>query len=244
MNSPHLSIATICFSTTVGGLELATLRRGAELRAHGHHVIAVLPESTGLIEQAVRLGLDVVTITPSMKYADPLAASRLRAVLMRFDVDVLLVARTRDLSTAMLAAGHDRAVVLYQQMQSGLNKRDWFHDRVYRRLDGCITITRRGREDLEHCTVIAPEKIVTLPYPVDADYFSPERIDRSDARRSFGLGDDAFVVGLVGGFNEQKGQRELIEAVALAAERNRSFAERVRVMLVGIREGDASEYVE
>jgi glycosyltransferase involved in cell wall biosynthesis len=239
----RLSIATICFSTTVGGLELATLRRGAELQARGHHVVAVLPEAEALREQALRMGLEVITITPSMQYADPFAASRLRRVLDRAAIDILLVARTRDLSTAMLAAGHDRAVVLYQQMQSGLDKRDWFHDRVYRRLDGCITITRRGKEELERNTVLAPEKVTTIPYPVDARYFSPQEIDRIGARRELGVDEDAFVVGIVGGFNPGKGQREFLEALEIAAERSGAFARRVGAILVGIRGGDADEYV-
>jgi D-inositol-3-phosphate glycosyltransferase len=238
-----LSIVTICFSATVGGLELATLRRGAELQAHGHRVLSVLPDSPGLIAQAERLGLAHVTIVPTMKYADPIAAARLRAVLERAGAEVLLVARTADLSTSMLAAGHDRAVVLYQQMQSGLDKRDWFHDRVYRRLDGCITITRRGREDLERCTAIAPEKITTIPYPIDAEHFTPLAVDRVEARGQFGIAPGAFVVGIVGGFNPSKGQREFLEALELAAQVNGAFASRVHAIMVGIREGDADEYV-
>lgn len=239
-----MSIATICFSAAVGGLELATLRRGAELKAHGHRVIAVIPESPALAEQADLLGIAHVTITPSLRYADPFAASRLRAALERADVDLLLVARTRDLSIATLAAGHDRAIVLYQRMQSSIDKRDWFHDRIYRRLDGCITITRRGREDLESRTVLAPEKITIIPYPVDAEYFSPAAIGREEARRIYDLPDDAFVVGIVGVFAPEKGQADFLEALGIAAERNRSFAERVSAIAVGPLEGDNDEYFQ
>jgi len=239
----RLSIATICFSGTVGGLELATLRRGAELKARGHHVVAILPDSAALAEQAARLGLQYLTLTPALHYADPFAAARLRRIFERESTQLVLVARTRDLSTAMLAAGHDRAVVLYQQMQSGLDKRDWFHDRVYRRLDGCITITRLGRDDLERHTVLAPEKITTIPYPIDARHFSSQRIDRSSARRAYGVADDAFVVGIVGGFNPGKGQLELLEAIEIAAQRSPVFARSVSAILVGIREADDSAYV-
>jgi glycosyltransferase involved in cell wall biosynthesis len=236
------SIATICFSTTVGGLELATLRRGAELQEHGHRVIAVLPEALALAEQAERLGLEHHTVTPAMKYADPFGASRLRSILEHESTDLLLVARTRDLSTAMLAAGNERAVVLYQQMQSGLDKRDWFHDRVYRRLDGCVTITKRGREELERCTALAPEKITTIAYPVDGAYYASELVDRDGARSFYGIPEDAFVVGIVGGFNPSKGQREFLEALAVASGRDAEFARRVHAIVVGRREGDASEY--
>lgn len=238
-----LSIATICFSTTVGGLELATLRRGAELQSHGHRVVAVLPEAPALALHAERLGLRHVALTPAMKYADPFAASRLRSFLERESVDLLFVARTRDLSTSMLAAGHDRAVVLYQQMQSGLDKRDWFHDRVYRRLDGCVTITDRGRRDLIEHTALAAEKITTIPYPIDASHFHPDAIDRQEARTLYGVADEAFVVGIVGGFTPGKGQRELLEAAGLAAREDDGLAARLHVIAIGMREGDAGPYI-
>ena len=114
--TPHdatsFAVATVCFSGTVGGLELATLRRAAEMQSRGHRVIAVLPDSPGLIEQASRLGLRHAVIRTSLRYADPFAAARLHSILEREAVDVLLVARTRDLSTAILAAGNERAVVM------------------------------------------------------------------------------------------------------------------------------------
>jgi glycosyltransferase involved in cell wall biosynthesis len=238
-----MRIATVCFSRTVGGLELATLRRGAELRARGHHVIAVLPDAPDLTRHADRLGLPVDRITPTLSYLDLPAARKLNTVLLRDEIDLILVARTRDLSTAMLGAGPRPAVVLYQQMQSGIDKHDWFHNKIFKRLDGCVAITRKVRDEMTTHTVLPEEKIAVVPYGIDADHFSPEAISRSEARAMFGIPDDRFVVGIVGGFDPGKGQREFIEALGIAAAREPELAGRVHALMVGERPSDASEYV-
>jgi len=239
-----MRITTVCFSKTVGGLELATLRRGAELRERGHHVTAVLPDAPDLIRHAEMMGLAVDRITPAVPYLDLAAARKLSMVFQREETELALVARTRDLSTTMIAAGRDIAVALYQQMQSGIDKHDWFHNKVFRRLDACITITRRVREELVKNTVLAPEKITVIPYGVDTARFSPEAISREEARAHFTLPGDAFVVGIVGGFNPGKGQRELIEALRIAASLDDALAGTLHGLLVGERAGDSSEYGE
>lgn len=237
-----LRLATICFSATVGGLELATLRRAAELQEHGHHVISILPNSPAILEQAKRLSLPVAAIAPRFSYLDFFAAQALRNVLNRERIEVLLVARTRDLSTAMLAAGGQRAVVLYQQMQFGQRKKDPFHNWVYRRLDGCVGITQRQREQFIRLTKLDPAKISIIPYGIDANHFSPNIFSASNARAEFGIPESAFLVGIVGGFNRGKGQREFLDGLRLAWDAEPNIRENLWAIVVGERLGDVGEY--
>jgi glycosyltransferase involved in cell wall biosynthesis len=242
--SRPLRIITVCYSGTAGGLELATLRRGAELRAAGHQVVAVLPDSPPLADYARQLSLPVETIDPMLPYLDPQGALRLRLLARRLRADVVLVGRTRDLSTAMLALGDDVAVVLYQQMQSGIRKRDLFHDWLYRRLDGCIAITRHGRDQLLECTSIEPEKISVIPYGIDTGWFSQESVDRSLARAGFSLPEEAFCVGIIGGFDPAKGQREFLQGLRMVAEQDPEIGSRLHALLIGERQADDPGYID
>jgi D-inositol-3-phosphate glycosyltransferase len=237
-----MRVATVCFSKTVGGLELATLRRGAELRDKGHHVTAVLPDAPDLVRHAESFGLAVDRITPALPYLDLAAARKLNMVFHREGTELALVGRTRDLSTTMMAAGRDVAVVLYQQMQSGIDKHDWFHNKVFRRLDGCISITQRAREELVGNTVLAREKISVIPYGIDIEHFSPEALGAANARGDIGIAADGFTVGIIGGFNPGKGQREFLEALRIAAEMEPELAGRIHGVLVGERPSDSDEY--
>lgn len=238
-----MRIATLCFSKTVGGMELGLLRRGADLRSHGHHVIAILPDAPELVRHADEHGIGADIITPTLPYLDLPAARKLSTVLAREEIELILVGRTRDLSTAMLAAGRDIAVVLYQQMQSGIDKRDWFHNKVFKRLDGCITITERGRTEMLEHTVMTEERIDVVPPGIDTAHWCPAAVPREQARACFELPEDAFTVGIIGGFNPGKGQREFLEGLRLAVAMEPKLAIRLHALLVGERADDAGEYV-
>jgi glycosyltransferase involved in cell wall biosynthesis len=239
-----LRILTVCFSGTVGGLELATLRRGSELRREGHHVVAVLPDAPSLVEQARRLSLAVEVITPALPYVDPRGALMLRSLARKHRVDLVLVARTRDLSTSMLAIGDAVAVVLYQQMQSGIRKRDPFHDWLYRRLDGCIAVAGQSRDQLLECTCIAAEKISVIPYGIDTAWFSQDSVGRSEARDRFRLPPEAFCVGIIGGFAPLKGQREFLQGLRLVAQQEPEISSRLHALLIGERPTDDPGYID
>jgi glycosyltransferase involved in cell wall biosynthesis len=242
--SDRLRVVAVCFSPAVGGLELATLRRASELQQHGYQATAVLPDAPALIDHAHRLGLDVDVITPSLSYLDPFAAWKLRKVIRRTGADLLLVARTRDLSTALLAATDDVAVVLYQQMQSGLRKRDLFHDWVFRRLDGCIAITHHTGRQIVDCTALDAAKVSVIPYGVDTGRFAPDAVDRLEARRHFNVSADAFVVGIIGNFNAAKGQREFIEAMGMAAKMEPALAVSLQALVIGQNSSSDPAYIE
>jgi glycosyltransferase involved in cell wall biosynthesis len=183
------------------------------------------------------------TIDARLPYLDPIAASAIRAIVRRLDLDLILVGRTRDLSTAIIGAGRRVAVVLYNQMQSGVDKHDWFHDRIYRRLDRAIVITEQGGRELAEHTLLAKEKIDLIPYAVDAARFAPDPARTAESRLRFDLPSDAFVIGMVGGFNPGKGQRELIRALGIAVKIEPKLAGSIFGLLVGYRNGDSAEYI-
>ncbi len=228
-----MKIATVCFSRTLGGLELAALRRGAELQARGHTLLAVVPGSEGLIRNARSLGLETSVVNARIKPVDPAAAFRLRRLITRTGIEVLLVARTQDLGTAVAGAGVRTAVVLYQQMQSGVDKRDWYHNRIYRRLDGAIAITNRVREQLLTRTCLSPERVSVVAHGIDAARFSPEAVPRDAARARFELPADAFTAGIIGGIHPHKGQLEFVQALGIAAASDRELGARLHGLIVG-----------
>ncbi len=228
-----MRVATLCFSRTVGGLELAVLRRGAELKARGHEVLAVLPDAPGLQREAERLGLAFRGPSTRLHPVDPIAVVKLRRILRRAGIQVVLVARSQDLAMAILGAGRKIAVVLYQQMQSGVDKHDLYHSFIYRRLDGAIAITEALRRQLLRRTCLASAKISVVRHGVDPKRFFPEAVSRAEARARFDLPAGAFVAGIIGGLDPRKGQREFLEALALAAESDSALGARLVGLVVG-----------
>ncbi len=105
-----------------------------------------------------------------------------------------------------------------------------------------VAITRRVRDELAGHTALLPQKIAVVPYGIDAARFSPDAIGRREAREQFGITGERFVIGIVGGYDPGKGQREFIEALALAAGEEPELAGAIHGLMVGERPSDTGEY--
>ncbi|MFN3780845.1 MAG: glycosyltransferase family 4 protein, partial [Candidatus Kapaibacteriota bacterium] len=111
-------------------------------------------------------------------------------------------------------------IIFYQQMQSGIKKKDIYHNWIYRNLDGAIVLTDIMKQMLTETTKINPEKVFVVPYGVDWEKFQQEKINRIQNRRIYNISLDAFVVGCIGRIEPLKGQDTLIEAFAMAQIEN------------------------
>lgn len=84
------------------------------------------------------------------------------------------------------------------------------------------------RNDIVRHDRVAPEKIRVIPYGVDVDRFDIP-LSRREAREKLGLPVDRFLVGTVGRLEEQKGQKHLLDAVAILRREGRD----AMLLLVG-----------
>ncbi len=207
-------------STAFGGLEIQTVERAADAIRSGGRALVVTTASSRVASYARSLEIPVEHLRPKPEYVDPAAIRRLGRMMRRKRSSVCVVAMSKHLSIALLARGlfaRDLAVVYYRQIQAGRKKRDPFHDWIYRNLDGAIVLTERMKEDLQRATVLPGDRIEVIPYGVHLDRFDPGARDKRDARRRFGLPEEAFVAGLVGRIEAGKGQHVAVEAFARAA---------------------------
>jgi glycosyltransferase involved in cell wall biosynthesis len=83
-----------------------------------------------------------------------------------------------------------------------------------------------------------PQRLFQVIGGVDRSTFSFDPEGRANIRQEFGYGDQDFVIGLLGRFDLVKGQRETIQAMAMA--RNRAGSKTLKLMLLGF-ETDTSE---
>jgi len=69
------------------------------------------------------------------------------------------------------------------------------------------------RDDILRFDGVPPQKVRVVPYGVDVDRFQ-SALDRAEARARLGEPGGRFLVGTVGRLEEQKGQKDLVAAVA------------------------------
>ena len=77
-------------------------------------------------------------------------------------------------------------------------------------LSGIVSVSSYNKKTLLDAGVLDDKRIVVLPNGADESKFFPR--DKRDARKTFGIPDDAFVVAFVGHFIERKGPLRLTAA--------------------------------
>ncbi len=208
-------IAFVCFSRSLGGLELTTLRLAVAMKNRGNFSLVVGPHSSPLNAQASDKGLAVHALEPRLKYGDVLAALQLRRILKEYRIHVVILTQSKDLHLAALAsqAFPELKIIFYQQMDSGYNKRDPLHSWVFSRIARWFTLTEGMKENVTTFTKMPEGKVEVVPLGIDLQQFNPKKYSKSAARKAFGLPAGRPIIGVMGRLDPQKGQEVLLRAV-------------------------------
>ena len=208
-------IAFVCFSHSLGGLELTTLRLAKAMKEKGNSLLLVVPPSSRLQHLAVEAGLTVELLEPRWKYGDLVAAFRLGKVLKERSVGVVFLMQSKDIHVASLASliAVETKLVFYQQMDSGYDKRDPFHSWIYSKLSRWISLTESMKRKVLTFTRMQGERVEVVPLGIDLGQFHPAKHTRLQARTFFKIPRKAPVVGVLGRLDPQKGQEIFLRAV-------------------------------
>jgi D-inositol-3-phosphate glycosyltransferase len=222
MNNSQHRIALVCFSRSLGGLELSTLRVAKAMKSKGAYAMVIVPPSSPLQERALESGLDLATLTPRWKYGDIPAALRLAGILRDHDIDRVVLMQSQDIHLASLASYFLPAakLVFYQQMDSRHNKRDLWHTWIFSKLSLWITLTHGMRENVLSCTRMASAKVKVVPLGTDLLRFDPPHFNQTEARSFFGLPHDKKIIGVLGRLDPGKGQEILVRAISEIVKRH------------------------
>jgi D-inositol-3-phosphate glycosyltransferase len=215
--SRHHNIAIICFSSSVGGLELSTIRLASEFNKRMANTLLVIPSDTPLSREAANEELHAQYVKPRMKYGDLLASWQLANILRSNQIDIAVVMQSKDINIVAAAKLFFPRVklVFYQQMQSQIDKRDVFHTWMYSKLSLWISLTKRMKQEvLEHTKM--PEKLIrVVPLGRDTRLFDPGLYDPKKARKRYDLPLNRRLVGVIGRLDPQKGQEEFLRSLPL-----------------------------
>ncbi|HET9135300.1 MAG TPA: glycosyltransferase family 4 protein, partial [Candidatus Kapabacteria bacterium] len=138
-------------------------------------------------------------------------------IFRKHNIQVCIVGNSHLLSIALLARkvfSPATSIIFTQMMQSGLPKKDWFHNWIYRSLDAAIVMTKKMKAELEATTVMDPKKIVALAPGIKYQKFHRSKEEQYRDREYFQVPQDAFVIGCIGRLDKHKDQLLLLEAFA------------------------------
>ncbi len=200
-----------------GGLEIQTILRAKDAHSLGHNSFVVVSRGTRSEQYASELDLDMELLTrsPILKYLDVIAAVRLAEIFNRRMPHICIVPKSELLGLAILGRKFSKvkpAIVFYQQMQSGIRKKDPYHNWVYHQLDGAIVLTNAMKQMLLQTTNFWENRTFVVPYGVKLEAYTCFHNEREVLRQRFNLPEGKFIIGCIGRIEPHKGQETLLRA--------------------------------
>ena len=228
-----MRIAIICNQRSWGGLELFTLKWTRWLHDAGFFCVLLAPPNSKAEEYAVHHHLHFEPFETRHKHADPVGIRLLGNLFAKHSISHCFISHSKDIGLVALTkwfGAYKGKSIYFQQMQIGVNKKDWLHRFFYSRLDYWITPLPYLKANTEQRAGISSDKIYVIPFGIELEQFNPTNPDvKHHLKSKLGLPASSLIIGSVGRFDPAKGQHLLLEAASTLIKSGLE----VQVLLVG-----------
>lgn len=209
-------LAVLCLSASLGGLELNSLKFAGWMQERGWRVTFIAPPATPLAKWAEEWFIPLEQLAVRRGLAMPLAAWQLKQQLERLRVRVLVVTQNKDLALATFVKGlmGGQLRIIYQQhMQLGRPKRSPVHTLRFRSVDAWLTPLPSLAREVTRQTHFDPRRLHVVPLGLPLEQFAPPTRTAAQARQELNLPLPGRLLGILGRFDDGKGQDFVIEAL-------------------------------
>ena len=144
------------------------------------------------------------------------AAKAIQGLVAQNSFDLVHLNEPHALTAAWLASTHKKLPLLLSRRIGFPLGKNWISRARYEAVERFVSNSKNVAQSLIDCG-IAPDRISIVNEGVEIPPL-PSRDQRSAARRLWGIQDREFLFGCVGVFVPEKGQRHLIEALAMVRQ--------------------------
>jgi len=235
-----MKILYSCLSKSWGGMEMFTLTSINQLLKREIKVELICSADSRIHIEANNMGIMLHPIKAG-SYFHPFKSLRLSLLIRENEYSVVHTQASKDLwllVPALFLANSKIPLFLTKQVGSFIEKKDFFHKLLYRRVTRLFAISTVIRKNLIETTPVKPEKIEILPNGTDTNKFDPYNVNRMKIRKEYNIGSEEIVLGMLGRFTPGKGHEEFLWA---AKELNKEY-KNLRFMIVGEPSRGESEY--
>ncbi len=208
----------------------------------GHHSCCLCRVGTCLHQALSAKKLPFLMVDYFSRYS-PIAIWKIRRLIRENGFRIVHLHNPRDIwliSPALLGLDRIKLFATSRMLFIRDKKLDPLHQLLYSRLEKMINTTSFSQKYMRLNLPILPEKHVVIPNPVDLKRFNPQNYDRNFFRVQWQVGENDFLIGLVGRIDPGKGQKEII----LALPRIIANFPQVKLVIVGeVTWGQHKNYV-
>lgn len=215
MNKQNIGI--LCTSTSIGGLELNTLKLASWLREYGWTATLLVRAENPMIGSIQSANVPYHILPPAKGARQHWKRAKAVATWLKQQrCNILLTPFNKDLRAASICKRYFRNTLklIYQQhMQVGVSKRDFIHRIRYAAIDAWISPLPYLKEETIRLTTVAERKISIIPFGIEAEDKLSNNMPLDEARAVLALPEDGAVMGILGRIDRKKGQDFVVKAL-------------------------------
>jgi L-malate glycosyltransferase len=217
-----MKIAEVCLNSSLGGLELYYFWCCRYFKGTAHELIAITVPESRLEALLKEENIQPTLIAKTGVFGKVRAAFQLASLFEQKQIDVVHVHFAKDLPIVALAKSLSRQsvrLVHSRQMEMPGRKKDLYHRWVYSQVDHLICVTDKLAQEVRERVSLSGDKISRLYYGV------PKPPVNLVAQTAFlkSFPSNGLKIAMFSRLEESKGQRRLIEALALLKQQGLVF---------------------
>ena len=216
MNKNSHKIAFMMTSTGWGGLEMNVLKIAKSLSQFDYNITLVTQERSPIHLKGKDSFNEVIILLKTRKYFEFGLAFRISKSIRNKGIKTLIVFDNNDLDVIAWAKNlffKGLKVIYQQQMQIGINKRDFIHDFRFKTINYWITPLQYLKKEVLEKTNFHADKIKVIPLCTQTSRYVDRKYSKLQARQALNICPKAPLLGIIGRITRKKGQLFLLEAL-------------------------------
>jgi glycosyltransferase involved in cell wall biosynthesis len=235
-----MKILYSCLSKSWGGMEMVTLTGIKQLLKRNIKVELLCVSESRLQLEANNLGIIIHPIKLGRVF-NIFSILKITAIIKSGCYDLVHSHASKDLwfiVPALHILKNKTPLVFTKHIGSYIIKKDFFHNKIYNRVNLAIAISSVIKNNLIETTTLTEDKIKIIFNGVDLEIYNPENADRNKIRNELSIAENEILIGMTGRFSRGKGHEEFLLA---ANNLNKKFSY-LKFVVVGEASYGEDEY--
>lgn len=209
------NIAFFLTTTGWGGLEMNVLKMALGLSDIKYAVSLFSTKGSRLSEESKGKIDSLIQIDTPRKYFGFKDAKKIAAILKKKNINTIIVNDNRDIDVISWVKRlyyKDLKVIFHQQMQIGINKKDFIHTQRFKTINHWISPLNWLKVQIGENTKYPVDRVHVIPLCADVKRYTNRKYTKEEARNKLGLNADKKLLGIIGRIDPKKGQGFVIKA--------------------------------
>ncbi len=210
------NVGLLITSTGWGGLEMNVLKLAESLIRLDYKITLITQKKSTVYKKSNNIFKNYILLDNFKKYFDFKSARYIKIKLKENNIKTVIVFDNRDIDVISWTKRlffKNLKIVYQQQMQIGVNKRDFIHTFRFKSIDVWVSPLPYLIKEIKEQTRFPVNRVVEVPICIDTSKFTDAKLTQQEALKELNIKPKAPLLGIIGRISEKKGQLFVVESL-------------------------------